>query len=132
MGAEGRGGMICDRCAALEERVAWLEGELGLRVDASQIQALCQAFGLSPGAAHLVRALHGGRGRAVTHLQLLEAIPSPDRLADRSLSNVNTLVCRARKGLGQDSIANVWGRGYRLTDVGMDRVSAILGEVTNG
>lgn len=116
----------CPHCAELEERIAWLEGELGLRVDADQIQALIAAFRLSPGVAHVVRALYASKGRTVTHLQLLEAIPSPAELEDRSQSNVGTLVCRARKRLGAGAIESVWGRGYRMTEAGMATVTSIL------
>lgn len=117
---------MCDRCAELEERVAWLESELGLRVDADEIYVLQRAFGLAPGEAHLVRALYAARGRTLTHLQILDAIPSPGGLEDRSFTNINTLICRVRKGLGRDAIITVWGRGYQISPIGAERIRSVL------
>ena len=40
--------MPCDRCAELEERVRWLEGELGLQHNARDASVVGETFGMSP------------------------------------------------------------------------------------
>jgi DNA-binding response OmpR family regulator len=126
--------MTCPRCAELEERIAYLESELGLQRDADQvgrIHDLMRRAGM-PGstggraqAAEMVMALYRAGGRPVTTWQLLDAVPSPSR-ADRGPNIVKVWVVVARKALGRDAIRTVWGKGYAITEAGIGRVKAIL------
>lgn len=128
---------MCARCEELEERVAWLEGELSQQLSDDAHQRLRNAMLLGcaaardssgrAGAAQLVLALYAARGRVMSRLQLMEAMPPKAGGEDeRDPQIVQVRVCLARKGLGHDLIENVWGRGYRLSEVGMERVAAII------
>jgi DNA-binding response OmpR family regulator len=121
---------MCARCEELEERVAWLESELGLQTHALTLDLLRSAMNTGStykrkGAAALVAALYGAKGRPLDRLQLSERLPRGGR-DGRDERVVDVYICAARKELGADIIATVWGGGYRLTDTGMARVSAIL------
>lgn len=123
--------MTCPHCEELEERVAWLESELGLRRSAERINRLKRLIptyrqsgrGL---AAHLIEALYAANGKMLTKWQIMEALPSPTRNEERLLKLVDVVVCNARHGLGKDAIETVWGHGYRMTPKGLDAVRAIL------
>lgn len=125
---------MCERCPELEERIAWLESELGVQKDAATCErihrALCDSTnGVGkPQAAKIIRALYAAKGRPVSKFQLMEAVPPRDFTAEdeRDPKLVDVLVCYARKALGGDSIANVWGKGWYLTAAGMAKVGAIL------
>ena len=126
---------MCLRCEELEERVAWLEGELGLVSENEQFRLLRTAM-LAPSnsrsrvgraaAVNLVLALYRARGRTLSRPQLLDAIPSPSGNSERLDTIINVWVCFARRCFGNDAIESVWGKGYRLTDSGMTQVAAIL------
>lgn len=129
--------MTCAHCEELEERVAWLESEIGIRNDAEVADLIYAALsertrhlrGTSvgrPQAARMIAALYAVKGRAISRWMLLEAVPSPSHKEDRGDNLVSVWVTRARQGLGKDAIANVWGHGYRLTDTGMAAVAEIL------
>ncbi len=130
--------MTCLHCAALEERVAWLESELGLQVRAEISSRLRNAIlGIASGnrggraqTADLVAALYAAKGRPMTIWQIMEAIPSPSGNDDRDPRLAAVLVCIARKWLGHDGIRTVWGAGYALTEVGMEKVQSLIGPVT--
>lgn len=129
--------MTCARCEELEERVAWLESELGIQRDATDYARLRIAMKrASPAGAGgwsrrsgvlLVMALLQANGRVMSRLQLLEAIPPADRGDDdRSPKIIDVWVCCARRAFGADLIDTVMGRGYRLSEVGSERIRAIL------
>lgn len=127
---------MCQRCEELEERVAWLESELGLQRDADVEARMLAAFPHQAGvpyhpsrrgALRALLALYQAKGRPVTHLQILEAVPPANGGDDERTSNlVATWVCVARRIVGRDAIESVWGKGYRLTPTGLARVSAAL------
>lgn len=125
--------MICARCEQLEERVAWLESELGLQRDNdtyAKLRAYSRAVvpGYSNTAARFIMALYGARGRVVSRFALLEAMPPRNGGEDeRSLNILSVWACWARKVVGRDGIEALWGRGYRLTPIGMARVAEIVG-----
>lgn len=130
---------MCARCEELEERVAWLEGELGLQREAWAVDTLRAAFAASPnrragsrlGAARLVLALYRAKGRPMTTYQLMEACPPTDRREDERSSNiVSVWAYFARQVLGKDAVASAWGQGYRLSEKGLSQVAAILAEPT--
>jgi DNA-binding response OmpR family regulator len=130
------GRVMCDRCAELEERVAWLESELGLRRETEAEDRLHRfmtseaAYTINrPGACRFTLALYRARGRAVSRPQVLEAVPPVAGGEDeRNWRIVDVWACHARRALGVDAIQTVRSRGYRLTEAGMARVAAILGD----
>lgn len=117
---------MCDRCDDLEERVAWLESELGLRGELERVDVF-RAAGLAPAEGLLVSRLYAARGRVVSREQLEEALPAIDPAGERVCHIVRCYVSRVRAKLGHDAIATIWGGGYRLTDHGMTTVAAFLG-----
>lgn len=120
--------MMCARCAELEEEVAYLKSELGLRRLPTDIDRLRRHFGLANGDAELLHALYAAKGRVVTRMQCMDATSSrPDREDDdRDLKMIDVRICRIRKPLGKDAILNVWSTGYRLSPEGIARVGAAI------
>ena len=124
----------CPHCAEKDERIAWLEGELGLQRSSGEIDALYRAFPMAPGkhsctgrAFDTILVLYHAKGRVVSRLQIMDAIPPKNGGDDeRTAQSVSVWVLRARKMLGRDAIHSVWGRGYRLSDEAMIRVQAVL------
>jgi DNA-binding response OmpR family regulator len=114
---------MCARCQELEEEVAWLKGELGLRLDADKIAVLSNAFGFSPNQTKMALTLLASNGRPVTRIQLDEAMPGAP---ERSYSYVSVYVSHIRQALGFDAIETVWGQGYRLTPAGAEKIRAAL------
>lgn len=126
---------MCDRCHELLERVAWLESELGIQTDATNINILRKymferARGPTRhmGAASLVMALYRANGRVMSKDQLLDAVPpryntGPD---ERGTKIIDVWVCFARKAFGPGAIETMWGGGYRLTENGRQTVENIL------
>lgn len=119
--------MTCSRCADLEEEIAYLKSELGLRDDADQIEALREGLDVATAEAHFLRALYNAKGRTVSHMALLDAIPA--RMPDRDHSIVKVYASRVRARLGPGSIENIWGVGYRLSEEALIRVSAVLNPI---
>lgn len=131
---------MCERCADLEERVAWLESELRIQADATDYSRLRTAMrrncssGANPWARKnailLVITLFRAAGRVRSRPQLMEAIPPLDRAREDNRINkcIDVWVCAARKMIGPGVIETVPGRGYRLTDGGVAKVAAILGD----
>jgi DNA-binding response OmpR family regulator len=116
--------MMCSRCAELEERVAWLEGELGLRTAAAARHALCRAFKITPGEAAMLATLHAAKGKFVSTWLLLDTTaPSRD---DRSPNSVSVRIYWLRAKLGKGAIETVYGAGYRLSEPGQALVAAVL------
>lgn len=118
---------MCDRCEELEARVEWLEGELGMRVEMAQLNALRMAAGITHGEGAMLMALRSGGGKPMPLWKLVEFIPSVNGSEDRHPKLVHVLICRIRKKLGRDAVDNVWGKGYRISDVGSKRIDAIFG-----
>lgn len=125
--------MMCVRCEELQERVAYLESELGIQDTADIQDRLMRAlrrpdakWTKANGAARLIARLYAAKGKPVTTLQLLEATPAKAIYDERNAEIVKVWICFGRKTLGKDAIVTVWGFGYRLSDTGMAQVTAIL------
>lgn len=126
---------MCARCDELEEEVAYYKSELGGNLAADHVVAIKSA--MRGGSAHgracpakLVLSLYRAKGRTVTKLQLLEAIPPKDGGEDeRDAKICDVWVCQARQFLGPEIIETVWGRGYRISAYGTDLVGRLLGEI---
>jgi DNA-binding response OmpR family regulator len=117
--------MTCPHCAAMQEELAWLRSELGLQRSTDQLVAIGETFGLTLAEAQLVHALFRANGRVVHRAVLLEAMPSPYGLQERDLKQVNAIVCRIRKAMGDNAIENIRGLGYRLAALTAERIAAL-------
>lgn len=121
---------MCERCARLEERVAWLESELGLQHEVTRLAKLVSAMGGR--GARVVLALYAAKGRVLTREQIVERVPPrAGGEDDRNLRIIDSWVCRARQSLSASAastIEGVHGVGYRLTDHGLAAVARILGD----
>jgi DNA-binding response OmpR family regulator len=131
---------MCARCEELEDRVAWLESELGAQQSADLHERLRRALlrdsrgapSRASLACRFIAALYAAHGRTMTVRQLFEAIPPKAGGEDeRQDKLIHVWACHARKGLGTDAIQVTYGQGYRLSPAGMSRVAAILGEATS-
>lgn len=119
--------MTCERCADLEEQIAWLKSELGLTQDTSAVHALRGRFKIDPQQARLLLTLYEAHGRTLTTVFLHEAISSREHTYGSKLVHVR--VMRLRKVLGKEAIETLYGLGYRLSAEGRDRVSLALGRL---
>jgi DNA-binding response OmpR family regulator len=119
---------MCERCAELEERVAWLESELGIRDDAELGEHLRQRMGLTPAEGHMLMRLYLAHGKIVTTAQLEDAIPPFDPTAPRDSNVVRVYVSRLRRklGIGRGAIKSAWGRGYSLSAEAACIVGSVL------
>lgn len=117
---------MCQRCRELEDRIADLEVELGMRQDVREVDRLAKALRLKATAVHLLLCLRDAKGRVVPAWALEQALPKKDRAKEREYDNAKVHVCHIRKALGADAIETSWGRGYRLTPQGEERVKQIV------
>lgn len=125
---------MCLRCEELEAEVAYLRRELGIATDnagkARMVEALRKARADSPlGAGRLVWALYCAKGRPLAPEAILEALPARTRNVedlDRTFGLVRVWVWKARQAIGRDAISHVTGCGYRLTEIGVERVERML------
>lgn len=121
----------CQRCEDKDERIAWLESELGLQKHGTEVNALRRHLNVRPQTAQLVLGMYRAKGRIMTNIQLWETIPqvrNPKADDDRDFKMLDVQVCNARKAIGADAIQTVWGIGRALSPFGMERVASILGE----
>lgn len=118
---------MCERCEELEEEVAYLKSELGIREAGERIHLLRAALGVRPAVASFLLRLYDARGKLVTHQQLVDALPAVwcDR-EDRHEPITRVYCAYARKALGRDGIETVWREGYRLSATARDRIEVIL------
>lgn len=117
--------MTCARCEAMQEEVAYLRSELGLQLDATRLAALRREFGLSEHKARMVLVLFNAKGRVVSNAQLEDALPCKYR-EERSSNFINATLSQLRRQIGKESIENVFGSGYRISDAMAVKVAALL------
>ena len=114
--------LLQDRIANLEERVAWLESELGMARNADQLHILRRELRITPCAARMLSILYIAKGRVVRRLFLEDEVCTTD-----TVTNVVKLYALyIRKALGPDALETARGEGYRLTSSGLQRVKSIL------
>lgn len=118
--------MRCDRCDDMREQVRWLEKELAMRHAVDAQYAVARAFRITPGAATMLARLYAAAGGHVASWQLLEATAPAGYDDDRDPKTVSVRICIIRRAMGPGVIETLYGKGYRLTDVGMARVAAVL------
>lgn len=119
----------CPRCQDLEERIVWLEDELGWRKDNGRVLALKQAFRLSPKGAAILDMLYSAGGLPVPRHRLENANQQPDEedgdyMCAENL--VSVYVRRLRVSLGEDAVSTLRSRGYALSPSGMAAVRMTL------
>jgi len=119
---------ICNDCADKDERIAFLESELGWRKDAQRQQRLKEAFDLRPKERAMLEMLYGAKGAPVPRWRLENATLEPGDEEERLYSDnvVSVYIVKLRKKLGPHSIDTLWGKGYSLTVRGMDAVARAL------
>lgn len=104
-----------NRIADLEERVAYLERELGLSRDLTRVGSLV-AKGWRGNPARIALALAYANGRILSDAQLADALPDRDRADDSN--NIKAHMWWVRKMMGYDAVETVRGIGYRMTPKG--------------
>lgn len=108
----------------LREQVAYWKSEaLGVR-DASRQAKLQAHYGLSPQQAELLDALYAKRGDPLDHIRLDEALT--ERYGrERTGNSIEVQIVRLRKRLGADFIETVRGRGWRLSQRGIEEINRL-------
>ena len=126
--------MPCDRCEELEERVKWLEGELGLQHSARESSVVGETFGLTPMETWFVLAIYKARGRPVDRNWLLDSRPYSKAFRSEypSINMLRVYITKVRKGVGKDAIGTQWGVGYYMTPEGIAKIDAALKEKAHG
>lgn len=117
---------MCERCSALEERVAALELELADRLDGDRVALLMSCLQLTLGQAKLVAALHQA-GRYMPVWALAEALKidhARDYASDHNMVSVQ--VCKIRRVWGADFLETARNAGVRLSREARNLVGRVL------
>jgi hypothetical protein len=110
----------------LQEEVAHLRRELGLVRDRSAETAFAARWGLTGTEAKVLSHLFQKKGGLATKESTMDALYSGS--ADEpEIKIVDVFICKMRKKIGADRIETSWGRGYRLTPLGVEECAALLG-----
>lgn len=109
---------------ALKERVAVLEGELGLVRDVEKAAAIKRRLGLSPQQAHVMVSLAAVYPRAVQRWALEETLPAMWRTGEDG-NFINVHISRIRNKLGRDTVIT-HQRSYALSPAGYARFQAAV------
>lgn len=126
---------FCQHCEELKDEIAFLKRELGLQADADLVSTVHHALRQTRKtnregrlqSAHFIALLYRAHGRMVSYDALLGTVPGIGGI-DREFGLVKVWAHGARKALGHDAIETVWGRGFRMTEIGMKRVAELLGK----
>lgn len=89
----------------------------------SNAERLCRRFGVTWAQSKLLLRLYEAAGGLVGFDDLLEAIAHPAS----GQETLKVQVCHARKRLGRSAIENQWGRGYRLSEKGVEKLRRVIG-----
>ena len=127
--------MICPHCVEFMNQAEDLREQLRFYQDAekasrelAQTHKLMSVFGMSEHCAWMVEAMYRSPRPVLKHW-FEDNRPSKNRKQDEISSRlVETQICRLRKRLPAGSVENVWGHGYRLTDIGRAAVREALGD----
>lgn len=120
---------MCDRCAALEREVARLQFALDQKVRADVLGRVREGLGVTMHGARVLMILYRTPGRAVTHADLLKALPSRyTKSADgnRSEHYLRVAIYQLRREVGPGVIETVRGKGYFLSPHGADVLRAAM------
>jgi DNA-binding response OmpR family regulator len=84
-------------------------------------------LGFTPQCEAIVRCLYKNYPRIIPHEVLLTAMYAHRPECDWADSKILSVqVCRIRKNLLPKSIETMWGRGFRLTELGRDYITSLL------
>lgn len=105
-----------EQLAQARETIAYLEADHARDDDEADLRWLWLgvAMRIQPKALATLRVLY--EARSIVTLPVLEDSVWPE--GPVPFKAVNIYICKLRKILGFEAIENLWGRGYRLTDVG--------------
>lgn len=113
----------------LQAENAWLKDMLGLTPDVARFNRLRQC-GFQPAPARVALALLSRNGRPASYASLAECVPAKDHASDRDDYRVIIVYARhVRRFLGNDALQTIHGVGYRLTEIGADKLRALLGSL---
>lgn len=91
-----------------------------------------RAFDIAPAAAQLLATLYVRKDRGVAGWELDDIAPPKDHAADRDNPRLMSVyVRRLRLALGHDAVTTVWGVGYILSEIGIRKCEAVLGEIAD-
>lgn len=112
----------CQRCEDKDAELEYLRGELALIDDIDTERRLREVACLEGNTEprllmHLMRCRH----HTATRLQLADLLGE-----DTNPKAVDVFLSRIRGRLGHDLIETIWGQGFRLTEVGVSRINAML------
>ena len=119
---------LLDEIEALKAEVHYLKSELGLQRASAYKDAIERETGLSPQCAFIVSLLWSVRGRSLTRYFILENMPG--RLFDREAIDekiIDVQMCRIRRVIPKAFLRTIWGRGYCLTNEGIDYIDRLGG-----
>ena len=109
----------------LQERVAYLESEMGIAVDHGEIATIITRLSVRSSVARTIMALYRAKGRWLTRGQIEEML-NPDYTYSYDSNMAAVMICHARRVLGWEAIENIVTMGWRLTEIGLARVRACL------
>jgi hypothetical protein len=118
-------GWAIDRIAELEARVAWLEAQMGLSVEATDVEALRRSLSLTIYQARFLLLLHVVRPRVLRPHQIVNSLGSKGaRMADASLCGL--MAARIRKRAGPGLLHCARGLGWAISPAGAAKVDDII------
>ena len=117
---------MCERCAALERENASLKAELAKRTRVDVVGRMRADLGVTEHGAKLLLALYKTPGRLVTHDAVRAALPGRYLKSRQTIRDLRSTVCQVRRDVGPGVVETILGRGYMLTDRGVDLIRATM------
>ena len=124
--------MTCPHCEELKERIAWLEAELGVQTNQTQIRVMCSTFAMTQTEAWYALVLWKAKGRTVDRFWLLDNRPTLERNEDGDHLNVLRVYMSKLRTLLGPYVKSDWGKGYFLTPEGIELIDKTLSEGLQG
>jgi hypothetical protein len=81
-------------------------------------------LGITPQQAAILFALYRAAPRTLGRLDLIEASNGLERDGGEGVAGVQ--ICRIRQRIGPERIETVWGRGFRMSEMGVDLCDRVL------
>ena len=125
--------MICPHCVEFMNQAEDLREQLRFYQDAdktsrelAQTHKLMSVFGMSEQCAWMVSVMYRAQHPVLkTWIEDNRGNRKRDEIHSKL---VHTQICRLRKRLPAGSVENVWGHGYKLTEIGRAAVREALGD----
>ena len=126
------------------QRVRELEQQLSeAHARISALEALCRLKEVEPEPAlpawttslsgselGAMLAMYRSFPAPLSNYDLDDVVPRYDHVEDRDVRGMSVLIHKLRKKVGADSIVNVWGRGYTLSEAFHARLKAELSDAS--